>query len=160
MQTLFGKKTLTIPKKKSNKLVKRFLKESPDFLMVLKIVSSAFPVVWRCVKSDPICLGEHRGRTDFKSKILNMINIYDQISCCVKGTPRTDEQALCGSVERNGSQLESKQPESGSTTIAAMEAKTNMKHKVRWTSEMEDQTVNLWQQHKCLHNVSCKTLRN
>lgn len=30
-------------------------------------------------------------------------------------------------------------------------------HKVKfmWTVEMEDQLVDLWQQHECLYNVSC-----
>ncbi|KAF7200673.1 uncharacterized protein [Nothobranchius furzeri] len=33
-------------------------------------------------------------------------------------------------------------------------------HKFRWTSEMEDQLVGLWQQRECLYKVSCRTYHN
>ncbi len=81
----------------------------------------------RCVKSDPICGESH---TDFKTKILDTFNIYDEISCCVEGTRRTDKHAICGlSHGTNNGQLESELSENGSTTTAVTAAKTNAKHK-------------------------------
>lgn len=41
-------------------------------------------------------------------------------------------------------------------TEGQLTAIATVKHNVRWTSEMEDRPVDLWQQNKCLYSVSCK----
>ena len=60
-------------------------------------------------------------------------------------------------VKRNNIQSESEMMEDGSITNAVM---AQHKVKLMWTAEMEDQLVDLWQQHKCLYNVLCKTFPN
>ena len=60
-------------------------------------------------------------------------------------------------VKRNNIQSESELTEDRSITNTIM-----AQHKVKWiwTTEMEDQLDDLWQQHECLYNVSCKTYQN
>ncbi len=55
-------------------------------------------------------------------------------------------------MKQNNIQSESELTKDGSITNAVMP-----QHKRIWTAEMEDHPVNLWQQHECLYNVSCKT---
>ncbi len=61
----------------------------------------------------------------------NMFSIYDQISCCVGGTPRKDERTFCGlSCGTKDSQLESELKNDVSTTTADIAASTIPKLKV------------------------------
>jgi len=60
-------------------------------------------------------------------------------------------------VKLNNIQSESELTEDRSITNAVMEQD---KIKWIWTAGMEDQLVDLWQQHECLYSVSCKTYKN
>ncbi len=73
---------------------------------------------------------------------------------------QTIEYSVDYNVERNDRQLRGELTEDGSTTTTAKAEITKTKQEVRWTSEMEDRLVDLWQQHKCLYNISCKTYRS